>query len=62
MRLAICIIERLLGIGQNQTNRMEYPYSATLASELEGKIEAKYNWGKNTVENDEIKENMDRRF
>ena len=51
MRLATCIIERFLGIGQNQTNRMEYPYSATLASELEGKIEAKYNWGKNTVEN-----------
>jgi len=53
----IGIMERLLGIGQNQTDRMEYPYSATLASELEGKIEAKYNWGKQySREWDEIKE------
>lgn len=43
----IGVIERLLGIGGNKTTeRMEYPYTAVLTTELEGKIEAKYNWHK----------------
>jgi rubrerythrin len=54
----LSIIEKLLGIRENNTKaKMEYPYLATLAVELEGKIEGKYNWEKEySREWDEIKE------
>jgi len=54
----IGIIERILGIGKNDTTvQTEYPYSAILAIGLEGKIEVKYNWGRDyRQEWDEIKE------